>query len=108
MRMATRMVVLNSKKYVLDLISAVIAAAYGLRRLYASWTGAAIIVQRSSDDAQADIGFTANGDLDTVALLAFVGSGNGFVPLGMTSRAMVAMLRRLRTAVASRALLVMA
>ena len=79
MRRATRMVLLNSKKYVLDLIFAVIAAAYGLRRLYSLWTGASIIVQRSSDDAQADIGFTANGDLDTVALLAFVGSGNGFI-----------------------------
>ena len=81
MRMATRMVLLNSKKYALDLISVRAAAAYGLRRLYASWTGAAVVVQRSSDDAQADIGFTANGDLDTVALLAFVGSGNGFVSL---------------------------
>jgi trimeric autotransporter adhesin len=79
MKLSTRMVVLNSKKYVLDLISAVIAAAYGLRRLYSLWTGAAIRVQRSSDNAQADIGFTANGDLDTVALLAFVGSGNGFI-----------------------------
>ena len=73
------MVLLNSKKYALDLISVRAAAAYGLRRLYASWTGAAVVVQRSSDDAQADIGFTANGDLDTVALLAFVGSGNGFI-----------------------------
>ena len=79
MRTATRMVVLNSKKYVLDLISAVIAVAYSLRRLYASYTGAAIRVRRSSDGAQADIGFMANGDLDTVALLAFVGNGNGFV-----------------------------
>ena len=79
MRTATRMVVLNSKKYALDLISAVVAAAYSLRRLYASYTGAAIRVRRSSDGAQADIGFMANGDLDTVALLAFVGNGSGFV-----------------------------
>ena len=79
MKLSTRMVVLNSKKYVLDLIFAVIAVAYGLRRLYSLWTGAAIRVQRSLDDAKADIGFTANGDLDTVALLAFVGSGNGFI-----------------------------
>ena len=79
MRTAARMVVLNSKKYALDLISAVVAAAYSLRRLYASYTGAAIRVRRSSDGAQADIGFMANGDLDTVALLAFVGNGSGFV-----------------------------
>ena len=81
MRMATRMVVLNSKKYALDLISVRAAAAYGLRRLYASWTGAAIRVRRTPDNAVADIGFTANGDLDTVALLAFVGNGSGFVSL---------------------------
>ena len=79
MRNAIRLVLLNSKKYALDLISAIVAVAYGLRRLYSLWTGAAIRVQRSLDDAKADIGFTANGDLDTVALLAFVGSGNGFV-----------------------------
>ena len=81
MRTATRMVVLNSKKYALDLISAVVAAAYSLRRLYASYTGAAIRVRRSSDGAQADIGFMANGDLDTVALLVFVGLGSGFITI---------------------------
>jgi hypothetical protein len=69
----------DSNKYVLDLISVRAAAAYGLRRLYASWTGSAIRVRRSSDDAEADIGFTANGDLNTTALLAFCGSGDGFV-----------------------------
>jgi hypothetical protein len=39
-------------------------------------------VRRSSDDTEQDIGFDANGDLDTTALLAFVGTGgtdNGFV-----------------------------
>jgi hypothetical protein len=66
-------------KYVLDLISVLAKAAYGLRRLYTSWTGAAIRVRRSSDDAEADIGFKANGDLNTTALLAFCGSGDGFV-----------------------------
>jgi hypothetical protein len=94
MRTATRMVVLNSKKYVLDLISAVIAAAYSLRRLYSSYTGAAIRVRRSSDNAQIDIGFIGE-HLDVFALLAFVGNGSGFVTLGMTSRAMVAMPHRL-------------
>lgn len=80
MKPSTRLVVLgNRQKYVLNLISAFAAVAYGLRRLYALWTGAAIRVRRSSDNAVADIGFMANGDLDTVALLAFVGSGNGFV-----------------------------
>jgi hypothetical protein len=36
-------------------------------------------VRRSSDNAEADIGFTAIGDLDTASLLAHVGSGDGFV-----------------------------
>jgi trimeric autotransporter adhesin len=78
MRTATRMVVLNSKKYVLDLISAVVAAAYSLRRLYASYTGAAIRVRRSSDNAERDIGFIGE-HLDVLALLVFVGNGSGFV-----------------------------
>jgi hypothetical protein len=80
MRTATRMVVLNSKKYVLDLIFAVVAAAYSLRRLYASYTGAAIRVQRSSDNAERDIGFIGE-HLDVLALLVFVGAGNGFVKI---------------------------
>lgn len=55
------------------------AAAYSLRRLRTAYTGPAIRVRRSSDNAEQDIGFTAGGDLDTTALLAFVGSGSGFV-----------------------------
>ena len=78
MRTATRMVLLNSKKYALDLISAVVAAAYSLRRLYASYTGAAIRVRRSSDNAERDIGFIGE-HLDVLALLLFVGNGSGFV-----------------------------
>jgi hypothetical protein len=77
--MPNRTLSLCDNKYVLDLISVLATAAYGLRRLYTSWTGAAIRVRRSSDDAEADIGFKANGDLDTVALLDFVGNGSGFV-----------------------------
>ncbi len=78
MRTSTRMVVLGGFKGVLDLISVRASAAYGLRRLYGSWTGAAIRVRRSSDNAEIDIGFIREG-LDVVTLLAFVGSGSGFV-----------------------------
>ena len=78
MKPSITMVVLNSKKYALDLISAVIAAAYSLRRLYASYTGAAIRVRRSSDNAERDIGFVGEY-LDVLALLVFVGNGSGFV-----------------------------
>jgi hypothetical protein len=36
-------------------------------------------VRRSSDNAELDIGFTGQGDLDTASLLTHVGVGNGFV-----------------------------
>jgi hypothetical protein len=55
----------------LDSLSA--AAAYSTRRLRSGYTGAAIRVRRSSDNTEADIGFTALGDLDTRALLAHAG-----------------------------------
>ena len=56
-------------------------AAYSLRKLRTAYTGYAIRVRRSSDNTSQDIGFDANGTLDTVALLAFVGAGNGFVSI---------------------------
>jgi hypothetical protein len=55
------------------------AATYSLRKVDADYTGNAIRVRRSNDNDETDIGFTASGDLDTAALLAHVGSGNGFV-----------------------------
>lgn len=55
------------------------AAAYSLRKLRTAYTGAAIRVRRSSDNTETDIGFNNAGDLDTSALAAFVGNGNGFV-----------------------------
>lgn len=54
------------------------AAAYSLRKLRTAYTGAAIRVRRSSDNAEQDIGFSGV-DLDTAALLSFCGAGNGFV-----------------------------
>lgn len=53
--------------------------AYSLRRLLALYTGPLVRVRRSSDDTTLDIGFDVDGDLDTTALLAFTGAGNGFV-----------------------------
>lgn len=62
------------------------AAAYSLRTPQSSsYTGPLIRVRRSSDNAEANIGAVliadANGNrwLDTTALLAFCGAGNGFV-----------------------------
>ena len=57
-------------------------AYYSLRKFTEAETLNAIRVRRSSDDTEQDIGFDSNGDLDTTALLAFVGTGgtdNGFV-----------------------------
>ena len=50
-----------------------------LRKISGAYSGAAIRVRRSSDNAEQDIAFDASGNLDTVSLLSFVGSGNGFV-----------------------------
>jgi PKD repeat protein len=55
------------------------AAAYSLRKLRAAYTGSAIRVRRSTDNTEQDIGFNGSNGLDTTALLAFVGAGNGFV-----------------------------
>jgi len=55
------------------------AAAYSLRKLDKDYTGSAIRVRRSSDNAEQDIGFTSSGDLDTGALKTFVGANSGFV-----------------------------
>lgn len=63
---------------VLDLVPGA-SAAYSLRLLSSSYSGSSIEVRRSSDNALADIGFLADGSLDTVALLAHTGANNGFV-----------------------------
>jgi len=55
------------------------AVAYSVRKLRAAYTGSAIRVRRSSDNAEQDIGFTGTGDLNETALTTFVGAGNGFV-----------------------------
>lgn len=55
------------------------AVAYSLRKLRTAYTGNAIRVRRSSDNAEQDFGYDANNVLDTAALLTFCGAGNGFV-----------------------------
>lgn len=53
--------------------------AHSLRRLLTSYTGPAVRVRRSSDNTEADIGFTSAGALDTTALLAHCGANSGYV-----------------------------
>jgi len=56
-----------------------VTAYYSLRQFTEAETLNAIRVRRSSDDTEQDIGFDANGDLDSTALLAFVNeSGNAY------------------------------
>ena len=62
---------------VLDLYSA--GAAFSFRKLRAAYTGYAVKVRRSSDNAQQDIGFTPDGDFNLIAYAAFVGAGTGYV-----------------------------
>jgi hypothetical protein len=55
------------------------AAGYSVRKLNNCYTGYAMNIRRSSDNATQNIGFNAGGDLDQTALLAFVGAGSGYV-----------------------------
>ncbi len=72
------LVVNKYRHYVLNTTTNV-AVGYSTRRLNVNYAGAAIRVRRSSDNTTTDIGFTANGELDTAALKSFVGTANGFV-----------------------------
>jgi hypothetical protein len=63
--------------YLLDTYSGA-SAAYSLRKLSSTYSGSAIRVRRSSDNAEQNIGFSG-GDLDTTSLLSFVGANNGFI-----------------------------
>jgi len=54
------------------------AAAYSLRLLDNTYSGNAIKVRRSSDNAEQDIVFV-NNELDTASLETFAGSGDAFV-----------------------------
>lgn len=55
------------------------AAAYSLRRLRGAYSGAAVRVRRSNDNAEQDIGFDANGNFNESALTSFVGANSAFV-----------------------------
>jgi hypothetical protein len=54
-------------------------AAYSLRKLRLLYSGSAIKVRRDSDQALQDIGFLANGELDTASLESFCSGTDGFV-----------------------------
>jgi hypothetical protein len=70
----------NSNSYPLSGLSpSEVPAAYGARRLHPT-ASLCIRVRRDSDNAEQDIGFSGQ-DLDVAGLLAFVGSGSGYISI---------------------------
>jgi hypothetical protein len=68
----------STYQYLLDAYPGA-SAAYSTRKLKSSYSGNAIRVRRSSDNAEQDIGFVGE-DLDTATMKTFVGAGNtGFI-----------------------------
>jgi hypothetical protein len=55
------------------------ARAFGTTKLYLGYSGNAMRVRRSSDNAEQDIGFLSSGMLDTAAMKTFVGANDGRV-----------------------------
>ena len=53
--------------------------SYSVRKLTADYNGPAMTVRRDSDQAEEDINFTSDGNLDTSALTTFAGSSDVFV-----------------------------
>lgn len=75
-----RRTVLGGGLYVLDQIATSALGAFSMWiKLRGAYTGSAIRVRRSSDNAEADIGFTGTGFVDTTALLAHCNGSSGFV-----------------------------
>lgn len=75
----TPMHALPSNTYLMDITGAAPSSGYSVRRLSSTYTGYAMKVRRSSDNTEQDIAFDFNGTVSTAQLLAFVGSGDGFV-----------------------------
>lgn len=63
----------------LDEYGADITAAYSVRKLRTAYTGASMRIRRFSDNAEQDIGFDSDGNLDTAAITSFIGSSNAAV-----------------------------
>lgn len=61
-----------------DFMAVAPTALFSFRKLNPAYSGNCMKVRRSTDNTTLDIGFVG-GVLDTAALLAFVGAGNGFV-----------------------------
>ena len=68
----------SSFAFLLDEVTGATSGYSVTRKLRSAYSGSAIRVRRSSDNAEQDIGFVDN-ILDTASLLTFVGANDGFV-----------------------------
>jgi hypothetical protein len=87
MFLATHGVIRNNGgggSFLLDTYSGA-SAAYSLRKLSSSYSGSAIRVRRSFDNAEQNIGFDISGNLDTTTLISFIGNGTGIPGDGSTN-----------------------
>lgn len=62
----------------LDLVSGFAYADSSARRLRRDYTGAIVRLRESGANAEADIGYLSNGNLDTAAAAALIGANSGF------------------------------
>lgn len=53
--------------------------AYGLRKLFNSYSGNSIRVRRESDNAEQDIPFNKKGNLDVLSLMSFAANSACFI-----------------------------
>jgi hypothetical protein len=53
--------------------------AYSFRKLRGAYAGSAVRIRRSSDNAEANIGFLGNGDFNAAGAAAHIGGGTGFI-----------------------------
>jgi hypothetical protein len=73
------LIVYDTPVDVLDSYTTGLSGVYCLRRQLSAYAGSCLRVRRSSDAAEADIGFDGDGELDTAALLAHCGAASGYV-----------------------------
>ena len=69
----------SAPSLLLDQYGEDITAAYSVRKLRTAYTGASMRIRRFSDNTEQDIGFDADGNLDTTAITSFVGSNSSAV-----------------------------
>jgi hypothetical protein len=62
-----------------DITTTEIPGLYSLQRISATYSGPAIQIRRSYDDALMDIGFNTDGSLDLTTIYSFVGTASGYL-----------------------------